>query len=169
MLNVVITEQRRNDWVEWVVFTMCNFSYWLWHLAWVLGTQHRPVRLQIMRLWLRGSLQQQVSEITVLWTFCTYCSSKWDVVCVLRCMMESGQCDCRRHLIGRQCSEVQPGYFCAPLDYYKYEAEDSTGHSPAESALPVGSSTFTWKYDRRAASNRDQKNHYLFSVINYKV
>uniref|UniRef100_A0A665WEU1 Laminin subunit beta-2-like n=1 Tax=Echeneis naucrates TaxID=173247 RepID=A0A665WEU1_ECHNA len=47
-----------------------------------------------------------------------------------RCMMENGQCDCRRHLIGRQCSEVQPGYFCAPLDYYKYEAEDATGHSP---------------------------------------
>lgn len=51
--------------------------------------------------------------------------------------MENGQCDCRRHLIGRQCSEVQPGYFCAPLDYYKYEAEDATGHSPGDSALPV--------------------------------
>lgn len=51
--------------------------------------------------------------------------------------MESGQCHCRRHLIGRQCSEVQPGYFCAPLDYYKYEAEDATGHSPGDSALPV--------------------------------
>uniref|UniRef100_A0A8C7YII1 Laminin subunit beta-1 n=1 Tax=Oryzias sinensis TaxID=183150 RepID=A0A8C7YII1_9TELE len=50
-----------------------------------------------------------------------------------RCMMESGQCDCRRHLIGRQCSEVQPGYFCAPLDYYKYEAEDASGHSPTDS------------------------------------
>lgn len=54
-----------------------------------------------------------------------------------RCMMESGQCDCRRHLIGRQCSEVQPGFFCAPLDYYKYEAEDATGHSMDHSALPV--------------------------------
>lgn len=51
--------------------------------------------------------------------------------------MESGQCDCRRHLIGRQCSEVQPGFFCAPLDYYKYEAEDATGHSMDHSALPV--------------------------------
>uniref|UniRef100_A0A3P8UUK8 Laminin, beta 2-like n=1 Tax=Cynoglossus semilaevis TaxID=244447 RepID=A0A3P8UUK8_CYNSE len=53
-----------------------------------------------------------------------------------RCMMDSGQCDCRRHLIGRQCSEVQPGYFCAPLDYYKYEAEDAAGHSPSEPLLP---------------------------------
>lgn len=51
--------------------------------------------------------------------------------------MENGQCDCRRHLIGRQCSEVQPGFFCAPLDYYKYEAEDAAGHSPGDSALPV--------------------------------
>ncbi len=63
-------------------------------------------------------------------------------VCYSRCMMENGQCDCRRHLIGRQCSEVQPGYFCAPLDYYKYEAEDATGHSSSDSALPV--STPLW-------------------------
>lgn len=54
-----------------------------------------------------------------------------------RCMMEHGQCDCRMHLIGRQCSEVQPGYFCAPLDYYKYEAEDASGHSPIDPSLPV--------------------------------
>lgn len=56
--------------------------------------------------------------------------------------MESGQCHCRPHLIGRQCSEVQPGYFCAPLDYYKYEAEDATGHSPGDSALPVSGPEF---------------------------
>ncbi|XP_041860156.1 laminin subunit beta-1 [Melanotaenia boesemani] len=52
-----------------------------------------------------------------------------------RCMMENGQCDCRMHLIGRQCSEVQTGYFCAPLDYYKYEAEDASRHSPSDSIL----------------------------------
>ncbi|KAG7235214.1 hypothetical protein INR49_030617, partial [Caranx melampygus] len=55
---------------------------------------------------------------------------------LILCMGENGQCDCRTHLIGRQCSEVQPGYFCAPLDYYKYEAEEATGHSPADPALP---------------------------------
>lgn len=53
--------------------------------------------------------------------------------------MENGQCDCRRNLIGRKCSEVQPGFFCAPLDYYKYEAEDATGHSPGDPVLPVSS------------------------------
>lgn len=52
-------------------------------------------------------------------------------------MMENGQCDCRRHLIGRQCSEVQPGYFCAPLDYYTYEAENANGRSPTDPTLPV--------------------------------
>lgn len=51
--------------------------------------------------------------------------------------MDNGQCDCRRHLIGRQCSEVQPGYFCAPLDYYKYEAENASGRTPTDPNLPV--------------------------------
>ncbi|XP_036386703.1 laminin subunit beta-1-like [Megalops cyprinoides] len=53
-----------------------------------------------------------------------------------RCMTDSGQCDCRPHLHGRQCSEVQSGYFCAPLDFYRYEAEDAIGHSPASTTLP---------------------------------
>uniref|UniRef100_A0A7N8X2B0 Laminin, beta 2-like n=1 Tax=Mastacembelus armatus TaxID=205130 RepID=A0A7N8X2B0_9TELE len=60
-----------------------------------------------------------------------------------RCMMENGQCDCRRHLVGRQCSEVQPGYFCASLDYYKYEAEDATGHSPNDPHTPSHMVTWT--------------------------
>lgn len=63
--------------------------------------------------------------------------------------MENGQCDCRRHLIGRQCSEVQPGYFCAPLDYYKYEAEDASGHSPGDPALPV-STELRFNVDQRS-------------------
>lgn len=57
--------------------------------------------------------------------------------CTFRCMMDNGQCDCRPHLIGRQCAEVQPGYFCAPLDYYKYEAEGAIGRAPDDITLPV--------------------------------
>ncbi|CAM5165168.1 unnamed protein product [Natator depressus] len=53
-----------------------------------------------------------------------------------RCSMEDGLCPCRPHLIGRQCDQVQPGYFCAPLDYYSYEAEHGTGHAPTHPALP---------------------------------
>uniref|UniRef100_A0A452J7H0 Laminin subunit beta 2 n=1 Tax=Gopherus agassizii TaxID=38772 RepID=A0A452J7H0_9SAUR len=49
-----------------------------------------------------------------------------------RCSMEDGLCPCRPHLIGRQCDQVQPGYFCAPLDYYSYEAEHATGHPNVE-------------------------------------
>ncbi|CAM4582364.1 unnamed protein product [Lepidochelys olivacea] len=53
-----------------------------------------------------------------------------------RCSMEDGLCPCRPHLIGRQCDQVQPGYFCAPLDYYSYEAEHATGHAPTHPTLP---------------------------------
>ncbi|KAJ8257557.1 hypothetical protein GJAV_G00186910 [Gymnothorax javanicus] len=55
---------------------------------------------------------------------------------LLQCVSDNGQCDCRPHLIGRQCADVQPGYFCAPLDFYTYEAEDAVGHSSDDSALP---------------------------------
>ncbi|MEQ2218165.1 hypothetical protein XENOCAPTIV_030386 [Xenoophorus captivus] len=48
--------------------------------------------------------------------------------------MISGQCRCKAN-----CSDVQPGYFCAPLDYYKYEAEEATGLSPTDPSLPVSS------------------------------
>uniref|UniRef100_A0A8C4UAA2 Laminin subunit beta-1 n=1 Tax=Falco tinnunculus TaxID=100819 RepID=A0A8C4UAA2_FALTI len=48
-----------------------------------------------------------------------------------------GACPCRPHLMGRQCDQVQPGFFCAPLDYYTYEAERATGHSHNHPQLPV--------------------------------
>lgn len=54
-----------------------------------------------------------------------------------RCSMEDGACPCRPHLMGRQCDQVQPGFFCAPLDYYTYEAERATGHSHGHPQLPV--------------------------------
>lgn len=54
-----------------------------------------------------------------------------------RCIMEDGQCECLPHLVGRQCSDVQSGYFCASLDFYKYEAEDAEGLSPDSQSLPV--------------------------------
>lgn len=54
-----------------------------------------------------------------------------------RCSMEDGACACRPHLMGRQCDQVQPGFFCAPLDYYTYEGEQATGHGHDHPQLPV--------------------------------
>ncbi|XP_009995324.1 PREDICTED: laminin subunit beta-2 [Chaetura pelagica] len=52
------------------------------------------------------------------------------------CSMEDGACPCRPHLMGRQCDQVQPGFFCAHLDYYTYEAEQATGHGHGHPQLP---------------------------------
>ncbi|XP_041046913.1 laminin subunit beta-1-like [Carcharodon carcharias] len=53
-----------------------------------------------------------------------------------RCSMGNGQCDCRPNIISRQCQEVEPGFFCMPLDFYTYEAEKAEPRSPTDH-LPV--------------------------------
>nr|XP_055044545.1 laminin subunit beta-2 [Misgurnus anguillicaudatus] len=69
-------------------------------------------------------------------TGCRPCDCDFGGATSNSCIMDNGQCACRPHLIGRQCAEVQPAYFCAALDYYKYEAEEAIGHQPDDITLP---------------------------------
>ncbi|KAG7283440.1 hypothetical protein CRUP_035233, partial [Coryphaenoides rupestris] len=52
------------------------------------------------------------------------------------CDQISGDCSCKRYVTGRYCNQCLAGYFCAPLDFSKYEAEDATGHAPDDPSLP---------------------------------
>lgn len=57
--------------------------------------------------------------------------------CITRCSSGEGLCPCRPHLQGRDCLELQSGYFCAALDQVIAEAELGQRLKPSDPRLPV--------------------------------
>uniref|UniRef100_A0A0K0EAE9 Laminin subunit beta-1 n=1 Tax=Strongyloides stercoralis TaxID=6248 RepID=A0A0K0EAE9_STRER len=42
-----------------------------------------------------------------------------------QCDILTGQCKCRPHFTGRRCNITESSFFCAPIDFYTYEAENA--------------------------------------------
>lgn len=98
-------------------------------------------------------MPQAAGPVNAMWGVpATTCESSWGhkghgalllasglmVVLGTRCAMETGQCQCRSHVVGRQCDRVEPGFYRINLDHYTYESEDARLHKVRDEGVPGG-------------------------------
>lgn len=69
------------------------------------------------------------------------------------CDKITGQCICCTGLMGRDCSQIQPGTFLPPLDYNRYEAELAGGSATPVSFVDGVGTIFTHTGYAAAQSN----------------
>ncbi|KAM9095234.1 laminin subunit beta-2-like [Sarcophilus harrisii] len=69
-------------------------------------------------------------------TGCRPCDCDFGGAYSNRCSSGEGLCPCRPHLQGRDCLELQSGYFCAALDQAVAEAELGQRLRPSDARLP---------------------------------
>ncbi|XP_071494249.1 laminin subunit alpha-2-like [Diadema antillarum] len=72
---------------------------------------------------------------------CTFCDCDPGGARSLTCHEVTGRCDCRGFVIGRQCRDVQSGYYYPQLDHNRYDAWEANSSCDQQSDVP--SSQFT--------------------------
>lgn len=80
------------------------------------------------------------------------------------CDQSTGQCECRRHITGKMCKEVEQGYYFAHLDHNIYEAEFGKGIAVSICTFIIFLLSFTEKQVTTTTRN-------IFKVsvaVNYK-